>query len=81
MKTLRKYLVSAFAAIVLSLTLANVTALAACYTDVQNEYTCYPTGEDACFCYYDCYCKVGTDACHLALFRNGYSLVSPPVTE
>ena len=71
---LRKYLVSAFAAIVLSLTLANVTALATCTTDVQEEYTCYPTGEDSCYCYYDCYCKVGSQACEAALFRNGYSM-------
>jgi hypothetical protein len=53
MSTLRKYLLSAFAAVVLSLTLANVTAMATCTTDVQDEYTCYPTGEDACYCYYD----------------------------
>ena len=75
MTTFRKYLLSAFAAVVLSLTLANVTALATCLTDVQDEYTCYPTGEDACYCYYDCYCKVGSQACEAALFRNGYSLV------
>ena len=73
MNTLRKYLLSAFAAITLSLTLANVTALATCTTDVTDQYTCYPTGEDACYCYYDCYCYVDQDACDLALFRNGYS--------
>jgi hypothetical protein len=75
MTTFGKYLLSAFAAVVLSLTLANVTAIATCLTDVQDQYTCYPTGEDACYCYYDCYCKVGTEACEAALFRNGYSLV------
>jgi hypothetical protein len=75
MNTLRKYLLSAFAAITLSLTLANVTALATCTTDVTDQYTCYPTGEDACYCYYDCYCKVASEACEAALFRNGYSLV------
>ena len=75
MSTLRKYLLSAFAAIARSLTLANVTAMATCTTDVQDEYTCYPTGEDACYCYYDCYCKVGSQACEAALFRNGYALM------
>jgi len=49
--------------------------MATCTTDVQDEYTCYPTGEDACYCYYDCYCKVGSQACEAALFRNGYALV------
>jgi hypothetical protein len=72
MKNLRTYLLTAFAVIVLSLTLANVTAMATCTTDVQDEYTCYPTGEDAKYCYYDCYCKVGTAACEAALARNGY---------
>ena len=75
MNSLRKYLVSAFVAIVFSLTLANVTAMATCYTDITDQYSCYPTGEDACYCYYDCYCKVGTEACEAALFRNGYALV------
>lgn len=75
MNSLRKYLVWAFAAIVLSLTLANVTAYATCYTDITDQYSCYPTGEDACYCYYDCYCKVGSEACEAALFRNGYSLI------
>ena len=72
---LKKYFLSAFAAIALSLALANVTAMATCTTDVQDEYTCYPTGEDEFFCYYDCYCKVGTQACEEALARNGYSEV------
>ena len=61
-----------FAAIALSLALANVTAMATCTIDVQDEYTCYPTGEDDTYCYYDCYCKVGTTACEAALARNGY---------
>lgn len=73
MKTLRKYLLSAFAATVLSLTVANVTAMAWCPPeDDQPEYYCEYTGEDACFCYYNCTCKVGQDECDLALFRNGY---------
>jgi hypothetical protein len=75
MNTLRKYLVSAFAAVVLSLTLANVTAMACEPVDEQPEYTCYYEREDACFCYYTCYCHVDQDACDLALFRNGYSKV------
>jgi hypothetical protein len=69
---LKKYFLSAFAAIALSLALANVTAMATCTIDVQDEYTCYPTGEDATYCYYDCYCKVGSAACEAALARNGY---------
>lgn len=69
---LKKYFLATFAAIVLSLGLANVTAMATCLIDVQEEYTCYPTGEDANFCYYDCYCKVGAAACDAALAANGY---------
>lgn len=75
MNTLRKYLVSAFAAIALSLTLASVTAMACPEVDDQPEYTCYYDWEDNCFCYYTCYCHVGPDQCDLALFRNGYSKV------
>ena len=76
MNTLRKYLVSAFAAIVLSLTLASVTAQAWCpEEDHTEEYSCYNTGEDDCYCYYDCYCYTDQDSCDLALFRNGYSKV------
>lgn len=69
---LKKYFLSAFAATALSLALANVTAMATCTIDVQDEYTCYPTGEDENYCYYDCYCKVGTAACDAALARAGY---------
>jgi hypothetical protein len=72
MRNLKKYVLSALVAMALSLTLANVAALATCLTDVQDEYTCYPTGEDACYCYYDCYCKTGAAACDAALARNGY---------
>jgi len=46
--------------------------MATCTIDVQDQYTCYPTGEDANYCYYDCYCKVGTAACEAALAANGY---------
>jgi len=69
---LKKYFLAAFAAIAVSLGLANVTAMATCTIDVQDQYTCYPTGEDANYCYYDCYCKVGTAACEAALAANGY---------
>jgi hypothetical protein len=72
-RNLRKYALSVFAVTVLSLTVANVTALATCYTDVQDEYTCYPTGrEDANYCYYNCYCKVSAARCDAALAANGY---------
>jgi hypothetical protein len=70
--SLKKYFVAAFAAIALSLALANVTAMATCTIDVQDAYTCYPTGEDANWCYYDCYCKTGRAACEAALAANGY---------
>ncbi|HZI48264.1 MAG TPA: hypothetical protein VFD75_10755 [Pyrinomonadaceae bacterium] len=76
MHTLRKYLVSAFFAIVVSLTLANVTAMAYCPPeDDQPEYYCSNTGEDSCYCYYDCTCKVDEQACDAALFRHGYALI------
>ncbi len=74
MNTLRKYVISAFAAIVLSLTLANVTAMA-CEDDYQEEYTCIYERQDECYCYFTCYCHVPQDECDLALFRNGYSKV------
>jgi hypothetical protein len=77
MKSLRKYVLSAFAVVVLSLTLANVVAAAAgCPPEDHTEqYSCYNTGEDDCFCYYDCYCYGSQDECDLALFRNGYMRV------
>ena len=81
MNTLRKYFVSVFAAVVLSLTMASVTAMACPYEDDTDAYYCQYTGEDSCFCYYSCTCKVDIDSCHLALFRNGYSLIPPAATE
>lgn len=75
MKNLRKYLISAFAVTALSLTMASVTAMATCTIDVQDQYTCYPTGEDETYCYYTCYCKVGRAACEAALAGNGYQNV------
>lgn len=72
MKNLKKYLVSACAVIALSLTMATVTALATCTIDVQDEYTCYVTGEDANYCYYRCYCKTNSASCEAALAANGY---------
>ncbi len=58
--------------IVLTIALANISALALCTTVVADEYTCYPVGEDACYCYYDCYCKVSLTECSAALTRDGF---------
>ena len=81
MRTLRKYFLSAFVAIVVSLTMANVTAMAWCPPeDDQPEYYCEYIEENNCYCYYYCTCKVDQDQCDLALFRNGYSKV-PLETE
>ncbi|CDM64341.1 hypothetical protein PYK22_00334, partial [Pyrinomonas methylaliphatogenes] len=41
-------------------------------TVVADEYTCYPVSEDACYCYYDCYCKVSVTECNAALDRDGF---------
>jgi hypothetical protein len=76
MKTLKRYLLAAFAVTALSLTLANATALAICTIDVQDEYTCYPTGEDEQYCYYTCYCKTSSAACEAALIANGYEILN-----
>lgn len=75
MNTLRKYLLSTFVAIALSLTLANVTALAYCppYDDAP-EYSCFNTGEDGLYCFYECFCLVETFECEAALRRRGYTL-------
>ena len=79
MTNLKKYAGSAVAAVAISLTLASASAFATCLTDVQDAYTCYPTGQDACYCYYDCYCKTGAAACEAALAANGYEAVCPNV--
>ncbi|MCI0562917.1 MAG: hypothetical protein MN733_30925, partial [Nitrososphaera sp.] len=71
-KKISKYMLSAFATAALSIAIANVSALATCTTDVQDEYTCYPTDEDAEYCYYDCYCKVSESECEGALDEAGY---------
>ncbi len=55
MKKISKYLLSAFATVAISIAIANVSALAACTTEVADEYTCYPSGEDETNCYYNCY--------------------------
>ena len=56
MNTLRKYLVSTFAAIALSLTLASVTAQAWCPEIYEfDDIICYKTAEDDEYCYYECY--------------------------
>jgi hypothetical protein len=72
MKNLRKYLLTAIAVTALSLSLASVSAFALCQTDPQDAYTCYPVGEDANYCYYQCYCKTGPAACEAALTAAGY---------
>ena len=75
MNSLRKYLLSAFAAIALSLTLANVTALEYCpEVDETDEYVCFNTGEDGYYCFYECFCKVETFDCEESLRRRGYLL-------
>lgn len=72
MTNLKKYAVSAIAAIALSLTLASASAFAICLTDPQEAYTCYPVGEDENYCYYQCYCKTNEQACEAALTAAGY---------
>lgn len=76
MKSLRRYFLSAFFAIVLSLTLANATAQAWCdQVRFASEYTCYLTGEDPNYCYYDCYCNVDDQTCREALERDGFTIL------
>jgi len=74
MRKLGQYLLAAIGVTVLSLTIANVTVRASgdCHVEVADEYTCYATGSDANYCYYDCYCKVGDSACDAALTRDGF---------
>lgn len=71
MKKASKYVLSIAATIVVSLGIASATARA-CSLEITDEYTCYVTGQDACYCYYDCYCKVGASACDRALARDGF---------
>ncbi|HET8781472.1 MAG TPA: hypothetical protein VFM63_03565 [Pyrinomonadaceae bacterium] len=75
MKRTVKYVLSAFGAVALSLTLANAVA-SACTLEVSDEYTCYVTGEDANYCYYTCYCKVSSGACRDALVRDGFEILN-----
>jgi len=73
MNSLRKYFLSAFAAIALSLVLANVTAMAYCAPqELTEEYSCFNTGEDEYQCYYECFCNGSEAECDLVLFRGGY---------
>lgn len=71
MKSLGKFVLSLCLALGASMAIANVAARA-CSLDVQEEYTCYVTGEDANYCYYMCYCKVSSARCEAALAANGY---------
>lgn len=76
MKNLRKFALAAAVAVVaagFSFGVATVSAQD-CTTDVQDEYTCYPVGEDETYCYYQCYCKVSTERCYAALQANGYEI-------
>ena len=76
MNTVRKYLVLAIAAIVLSLTLASVTAQAWCAEVWETEeYACYNFAEDDCYCYYNCFCLVDYSTCEDALRRGGFELM------
>ena len=76
MRKISKYALSASAAIVLSLTLAGVVAKAAqCTMETSDEYTCYVTGEDENYCYYQCYCKVSSQECRSALERDGFEII------
>lgn len=71
MRNIGKYLLSATVAIVMSLTVAKISAQA-CSLVVEDEYTCYVTGSDETYCYYDCYCKTSTEKCYAALERDGF---------
>jgi hypothetical protein len=75
MKSFTKYALSAFASVVLSLTLAGVAA-AQCTLETSEEYTCYVTGQDETYCYYTCYCKTNSDACRRALERDGFEILN-----
>lgn len=75
MKRITKYALSAFASVVVSLTLCGVVA-AQCTIDVQDEYTCYVTGEDENYCYYQCYCKTNWESCQRALLDNGHQILN-----
>ena len=72
MRKLAQYLLATIGVAVLSLTVANVAALAQCHIEVADEYTCYVTGSDSTYCYYDCYCKVSDSQCDAALDRDGF---------
>ena len=72
MKKVSKYALSIAATVVVSLTIAAATARASCTIEVTDSYTCYVTGEDANYCYYTCYCKVGAAACDRALTQDGF---------
>ena len=72
MKKFAKYLFSAVIVAVLSLTAAQVLAEGPCHLETADEYTCYATGYDGTYCYYECYCKTGGAACEAALTRDGF---------
>lgn len=72
MKRFRMYFLSVAVVAVFSLTAAKVMAEGPCHLETADEYTCYATGYDGTYCYYDCYCKVGESACDAALTRDGF---------
>lgn len=75
MKRFSKYFLSAAIVAVLSLGTAQVLAEGPCHLEVADEYTCYATGYDGTYCYYDCYCKVDSQSCDAALRRDGFEIL------
>ena len=75
MRYISKYVIAALVVVGISLAAAKVSASGACHLETTDEYTCYVTGEDACYCYYDCYCKVSDSACDAALTRDGFIIL------
>jgi len=75
MKRMIKYALSAFASILLSLTLAGAV-VAQCTLETSDAYTCYVIGEDETYCYYQCYCKTDEDSCRRALEDDGFEILN-----
>ena len=80
MKKASRCVLSIAATVVFSLTIA-ASAARACSIEVAEEYTCYVTGSDACYCYYNCYCKTGAVACDAALSRDGFEAVCESINQ
>ncbi len=71
MKRLGKYLLAFGGTMVLALSLANAVASACDYLIIDDNITCYRTGQDSQWCYYDCYCKTTAAACEESYNANG----------